>query len=181
MDRPVGVEREPRADDRDGEEEPGDGGWSALTTVRYAIVPAHASRPCPSRLAPAIESAHAHRPLARRPPRRPLAAPARAADDWTPAAWADENTVDLRTTEPGSEPYWFPVWLAVIDGQLYVRLGSRAAGRFDRNATKPIVGVRIAGKTFERVRGVLAPEMTDRVTAAMRDKYWTRATSSCGT
>jgi hypothetical protein len=98
--------------------------------------------------------------------------PARAATDWTPTAWADENTVDLRTTEPGSEPHWFPVWLAVIDGQLYVRLGSRAAGRFDSNATKPIIGVRIAGKTFDRVRGVLAPEMTDRVTAVMRDKYW---------
>jgi len=102
-----------------------------------------------------------------------LAAPAwTATTDWTPSAWADENTVDLRTTEPGSEPHWFPVWLAVVDGQLYVRLGSRAAARFDGNATKPIVGVRIAGKTFERVRGVLAPEMTDRVTAVMRDKYW---------
>ena len=101
-----------------------------------------------------------------------MAMPSQAASDWTPAAWADQNTVDLRTTAPGSEPHWFPVWLAVIDGQMYVRLGSRAAERFDGNATKPIVGVRIAGKTFDRVRGVLAPEMTDRVTAVMRDKYW---------
>ena len=102
-----------------------------------------------------------------------LAAPTWAATtDWTPSAWADENTVELRTTEPGSESHWFPVWLAVVDGQLYVRLGSRAAARFDSNATKPIIGVRIAGKTFERVRGVVAPEMTDRVTAVMRDKYW---------
>ena len=101
-----------------------------------------------------------------------LAGPARAASDWTPSAWADQNTVDLRTTEPGGEPHWFPVWLAVIDGQLYVRLGSRAAARFDGNATKPIIGVRIAGKTFDRVRGVLAPEMADRVTGVMRDKYW---------
>ena len=101
-----------------------------------------------------------------------LAVPARAASEWTPTAWADQNTVELRTTEPGSEPHWFPVWLAVIDGQLYVRLGSRASARFDSNATKPIIGVRIAGKTFERVRGVQAPEMTDRVSAAMRDKYW---------
>ncbi len=101
-----------------------------------------------------------------------MAMPSQAASDWTPAAWADQNTVELRTTAPGSEPHWFPVWLAVIDGQMYVRLGSRAAARFDGNATKPIVGVRIAGTTFDRVRGVLAPEMTDRVTAAMRDKYW---------
>jgi hypothetical protein len=102
------------------------------------------------------------------------ALPASAATDWTPPAWADENTVELRTTDPGSEPHWFPVWHVVLDDQLYVRLGSRAAGRFDRNATKPIVGVRIAGKTFERVRGVVLPEMADRVAAAMADKYWTQ-------
>jgi len=97
-----------------------------------------------------------------------------SAADWTPAAWADENTVELRTTDPGEQPYWFPVWLAVVDGQLYVRLGSRAAGRFDRNVTKPILGVRIAGQTFERVRAVLAPDMTDRVRDVMADKYWTQ-------
>jgi len=104
-----------------------------------------------------------------------LALPALAADpEWTPAAWSAESTVELRTTDPGVEPHWFPVWLAVIDGQLYVRLGSRAAARFDRNVTKPIIGVRIAGKTFERVRGIMAPEMVDKVTAAMADKYWTQ-------
>ena len=99
-------------------------------------------------------------------------APAATAAEWTPAAWANEGTVELRTTDPGEAPHWFPVWLVVIDGQLYVRLGSRAAGRFDRNATKPIVGVRIAGKTFDRVQGVLAPDMVERVTSAMADKYW---------
>ena len=102
-----------------------------------------------------------------------LAAAASAAPpDWTPAAWTDENTVELRTTAPGEEPHWFPVWVVTLDGRLYVRLGSRAAGRFDRNATKPTVGVRIAGKTFERVRGVIAPEMVVPVAAAMKDKYW---------
>jgi hypothetical protein len=94
---------------------------------------------------------------------------------WNPPAWVAENTVELRTTDPGGEPHWFKVWHVVLDGQLYVRLGSRAAGRFDRNVSKPVMGVRIAGNTFERVRGVLAPEMTERVTAAMKDKYWTQA------
>ena len=97
---------------------------------------------------------------------------AATAGEWAPPAWSDENTVELRTTAPGSEPHWFPVWLVVIDGQLYVRLGSRAAARFDENVSKPVVGVRIAGKTFENVRGVVAPGMTDKVTAAMADKYW---------
>lgn len=101
-----------------------------------------------------------------------LAVSAVLATDWTPTAWVDEGTVELRTTDPGAEPHWFPVWFVVIDGQLYVRLGSRAAGRFDRNVSKPVLGVRIAGTTFERVNAVEAPEMTPRVTTAMADKYW---------
>ncbi len=92
--------------------------------------------------------------------------------DWNPAAWSHESTVELRTTDPGDPPHWFPVWLAVIDGQLYVRLGSRAAARFDRNVTKPVLGVRIAGKEFARVRGVVVPEMKQRVQDAMAEKYW---------
>ena len=95
-----------------------------------------------------------------------------AATNWTPDAWHDENTVELRTTEPGAEAHWSPVWLVVIDGQLYVRLGSRAAERFDRTVPKAVLGVRIAGKTFERVNAIAAPDMVDRVTAAMADKYW---------
>ncbi len=100
-----------------------------------------------------------------------LAGPLRAAE-WAPTAWTAEETVELRTTDPGAEPHWFPVWFVVIDGALYVRLGSRAAGRFDRNVSKPVIGVRIAGKTFERVQGILAPERIEQVTAAMADKYW---------
>jgi hypothetical protein len=92
--------------------------------------------------------------------------------DWNPAAWTHESTVVLRTTDPGDAPHWFPVWLAVIDGQLYVRLGSRAAGRFDRNVTKPVIGVRIGGKEFDRVRGVVVPDMKQRVQDAMAEKYW---------
>lgn len=94
------------------------------------------------------------------------------AAEWNPAAWADESTLELRTTAPGEEPHWFPVWLVVLDGQVYVRLGSRAASRFDQNVTKPVVGVRIAGATFDKVRGVVAPDMVEKVAAAMKDKYW---------
>jgi hypothetical protein len=92
--------------------------------------------------------------------------------DWNPAAWTGENTIDLRTTNPGEEPHWSPVWLVVIDGKLYVRLGSRAAGRFDRNTTKPVMGVRIAGKQFDRVHGIIANDMKAQVEKAMADKYW---------
>jgi hypothetical protein len=99
----------------------------------------------------------------------PLAA--RAAD-WTPAAWAERNTVDLTTAGPGEAPHTFPVWLVVIDGQVYVRLGSRATDRIEHSTTKPYVGVSIAGASFPRVKGEPAPEMRDPVNAAMAKKYW---------
>jgi len=93
------------------------------------------------------------------------------ATDWQPTAWAKEDTLKLRTTAPGEEEHWFPVWLVVIDGQLYVRLGSRAAGRVERNVSAPFLGVEIAGQRFDRARGVPAPEDADRVAAALADKY----------
>jgi len=95
-----------------------------------------------------------------------------AAPGWNPNAWLDESTIELRTTAPGEEPHWFKVWQVVIDGQLYVRLGSRAAGRFESNQTRPVLAVRIAGQEFPEVKGVAVPDMAQRVDAAMADKYW---------
>ena len=100
-----------------------------------------------------------------------LPASGRAAD-WTPSAWADLSTLELRTTAVGEAAHWSPLWLVVVDDQLYVRLGSRAAGRVDGNTTTPIVGVRIAGRQFDRVRGEPAPEMAGHVAGAMAGKYW---------
>ena len=97
----------------------------------------------------------------------PAGAPA-----WNPNAWLDESTIELRTTAPGEEPHWFKVWLVVIDGQLYVRLGGRAAGRFESNQTRPVLAVRIAEEEFPEVTGVAVPDMAQRVDAAMADKYW---------
>src|SRR4051794_28001448 len=91
---------------------------------------------------------------------------------WNPNAWLDESTIELRTTAPGEEPHWFKVWFVVLDGQLYVRLGSRAAGRFASNTTSPVIAVRIAGQEFPAVTGVAAPELAAQVGAAMADKYW---------
>jgi len=91
---------------------------------------------------------------------------------WDPAAFASEGTLELLTVEPGVGEHWSTVWLVVLEGQLYVRLGSRAAGRIERNTTGPYVGVRIAGREFDHVRAEKAPEMVDRVAAAMAEKYW---------
>ena len=100
-----------------------------------------------------------------------LAASAHAAE-WTPAAYAKESTLELKTTAAGEGEHWFPVWLVVLDGDVYVRLGARAAGRIEGNTTKPFLGVRVAGQEFPRVKGVPAPEKAERVGAAMADKYW---------
>ncbi len=94
-----------------------------------------------------------------------------AAADWTPAAWKAEDTLELQTVGPEEGEYWFPVWLVVIDDQVYVRLGTRAADRVEKSTTKPHLGVRIAGQQFDRVQGTPAPEMVDKVAAAMGDKY----------
>jgi hypothetical protein len=100
-----------------------------------------------------------------------LAAPA-LAGEWDPAAWATASTIELRTQAPGEAEHWFPVWVVVIDDQVYVRLGSRAAARIERNTTAPYVGVRILGERFDRVKGVPAPDQVERVAQAMAAKYW---------
>jgi len=97
---------------------------------------------------------------------------ARAADpDWTPARWSDEDTLQLHTTDADG-PYDFPVWLVVLDDQLYVRLGSRAAKRVEGSTTWPVLGVDVGGRHFARVQAESVPAMADAVSAAMAEKYW---------
>ena len=62
----------------------------------------------------------------------------------------------------------------VIDGQVYIRLGSRAAGRMTKNTTAPIVKLRIAGQEFDRVKAEAAPDMVEPVAKAMGEKYMER-------
>jgi hypothetical protein len=97
---------------------------------------------------------------------------ANAAGEWSPQAFAKEETLEIRTVGPEEGEYWFPVWLVVIDEQVYVRLGTRAADRLKKNTTAPYLGVKIAGQQFERVKAEEAPEMVNAVAAAMADKYW---------
>jgi len=89
-----------------------------------------------------------------------------------PSAWTSESTVELCTTDSGEPMHCFPVWLVVLDGQLYVRLGTRAAGRVERSTTKPFLEVGIAGERFPHVRGIPVPEEAGRVADAMAAKYW---------
>lgn len=93
------------------------------------------------------------------------------AAEWNPPAFANESTLKLRTVGPDEGEHWFPVWLVVIDGQVYVRLGSRATQRVEHNTKAPYLGVEVAGERFNRVRAVPAPDYADRVAAAMAQKY----------
>jgi hypothetical protein len=101
-----------------------------------------------------------------------LLCPLAQAANWTPGAWKDEETIELQTIGPEEGEYWFPVWLVVIDDQVYVRLGTRAAGRAEKSKTAPFMGVRIAGQQFDRVKTTPAPEMAEKVSAAIGAKYW---------
>jgi hypothetical protein len=93
------------------------------------------------------------------------------AANWDPEGFAKQDTLKLRTVCPGEGAYAFPVWLVIIDNQVYVRLGTRAAERIACNSTAPFLGVEIAGQTFEHVHGIPAPEYAERVAKAMADKY----------
>src|SRR5262245_55311670 len=101
-----------------------------------------------------------------------LATPATAAPpDWKPAAWASETTLQLTTDRPDEGSYTFPVWLVVVDDQVFVRLGGRAADRVQKSKSAPYVGVTVAGKRFEHVRCEPAPEQAARVAEAIGHKY----------
>jgi hypothetical protein len=90
---------------------------------------------------------------------------------WNPAAYGELSTLEVLTVGPEEGEHWSKLWLAVLDGQVYIRLGSRAAERLEKNTTAPIVKVRIAGEQFDRVRAEPVPDMADRVSQAMGEKY----------
>jgi hypothetical protein len=91
---------------------------------------------------------------------------------WDPQAFRKESTLELLTVDPDEGEHWSTVWLVVIDGQVYIRLGGRATGRIQKNTTKPYVKVRIAGQEFEHVMTQIVPDMVAPVAKAMGEKYW---------
>ena len=105
-----------------------------------------------------------------------LAARVRAADTavpgWDPNAFRTESTLQVMTTGPDEGEHWSSLWLVVIDGQLYVRLGDRSWGRIQKNTTAPYLKVKVAGNEFDKVRLDEALDMKDKVAAAMADKYF---------
>ena len=90
---------------------------------------------------------------------------------WTPNDWAKEETLKLCTNVPGEGEYCFKVWLVVIDGDIYVRLGSKAAERMQKNSGGLLLPVEVGGHRFEHVRATEARDYVERVNQAMSDKY----------
>ncbi len=101
-----------------------------------------------------------------------LATAPSAAMEWSPHSYAPLSTIELRTNCPSEGEYWSKVWVVSVDDQVYVRLGSRAAGRIACNASAPYIGVRIGQQEFDHVRTIESPESAPRVARAMAAKYW---------
>ncbi|MFQ5479264.1 MAG: hypothetical protein ACE5E4_11680 [Candidatus Binatia bacterium] len=101
-----------------------------------------------------------------------LAYPQTSMSAWNPDSFADETTLELLTVGSEEGEHWFKVWLVVLNGEVYVRLGSRSVERINANTSSPYLGVRIAGEVFPKVRADPAPEMVERVATAMADKYF---------
>jgi hypothetical protein len=105
-----------------------------------------------------------------------LATAARADDKavpgWDPTVFRDASTIKVMTTEPDAGEHWSNLWVVVIDGQPYVRLGDRSYGRIQKNSTSPYVKLKVADQEFDKVKVEERPDMKDKVGAAMADKYW---------
>ena len=95
-----------------------------------------------------------------------------AVPGWDPNAFHDQSTLEIMTTGPDEGEHWGKLWLVVIDGKLYVRLGDPSYGRIQKNTTAPYLKVKVAGNEFDKVRLDETPDMKDKVAAAMADKYF---------
>ncbi|HYL59818.1 MAG TPA: hypothetical protein VEU51_13190 [Candidatus Acidoferrales bacterium] len=82
------------------------------------------------------------------------------------------STLQVMTVGPEEGEHWSKLWLVVIDGQVYVRLGERSFGRIQKNTANPYLKVKIGDKEFDKVRWEAALDMKDKVAAAMADKYF---------
>jgi hypothetical protein len=96
----------------------------------------------------------------------------KAVPGWDIAVFRQASTIKIMTTEPDVGEHWSNLWVVVIDGQPYVRLGERAYARIRKNTTSPYVKLKVAGKEFDQVKVEEMPDMKKKVATAMADKYW---------
>lgn len=84
----------------------------------------------------------------------------------------NDETLEVLTIDSSGEAYWSTFWLVVLDGEFYLRLGSRGADRIKGHTQLPHVSVKIGGQQFDQVTVVETPDKVEAVAAAMADKYW---------
>jgi hypothetical protein len=95
------------------------------------------------------------------------AAPARAVD-WERHAGRD--TVTVVTTNPDGSLRDTTVWIAVLDGEAYLRTGGTRWG--DNAEREPAVALRVDEEEIRlRAEPVADPDLRARVEAAFRAKY----------
>ena len=94
------------------------------------------------------------------------------AASWTPQALENESTLEFLSVEADDNEHWSPVWLVVIDGNLYLRLGNRAVRRLTGSQIYPLTAVRVAGEEFRPMVAIEANDMAERVAKAMGEKYF---------
>ena len=93
--------------------------------------------------------------------------------EWSASDFEREKVIRIRTQAPDDDEHWFPIWVVELEGDVYIRLGTRAAKHFLDNVDHPVVGVRVGEKQFDRISGEEVPDLVDEVAAAMSDKYFT--------
>jgi hypothetical protein len=91
---------------------------------------------------------------------------------WNVDIFRDASTIQFYTVNPAGEGHWSRVWVVVIDGAPYIRLGSQATSRINGNANAPYLNIKVGGQEFDHVMAQSAPDMKAKVQAAMADKYW---------
>src|SRR5215472_3738545 len=87
----------------------------------------------------------------------------KALPGWDPAMFRQASTIKIMTTEPDVGEHWSNLWVVVIDGQPYVRLGERAYARIRKNTTSPYVKLKVADQEFDSVKLVEMPDMKQKV------------------
>jgi hypothetical protein len=97
--------------------------------------------------------------------------PLRAAQE--PPTWdalADESTIQVVTVDPNGAERDTTIWLAVIDGQGYIRTGNT---RWFANLQRdPALRLRAAGVEYPlKTELIQDPALCTRIDAAFREKY----------
>src|SRR5262245_42070807 len=66
-------------------------------------------------------------------------------------AVTDASIREVLTVDQNAQEHWSKVWLVVMNGQLYLRLGTRGAARVEGNTNKPF-SIKIAEHRSDNVR-----------------------------